>query len=279
MSIMRCHSSSRCARHRFAATLILCLCFAATGAAPLCSQETPAAQANRSPLSYSVEGGLALASYFDDFAHSQFVTLSISRPYSYQWRFSASLDHRFDDAGVAVGAAYTRYWSSGVFVSGGFSTGTGKSIHPEYQIGIAAGKPVLADKSLILSLSYLHTNGKGANYAHGLGLGFTWYVRGHWILGSWGRYDLSYPGTTTSWSGGLGVTYAVWRKTYMGAGLDYGDVAYMLTPGRALVEYSAAAYNVFFAQYLTSSLGFSARLDYATIYDGGGLTLRLFKEW
>lgn len=245
----------------------------------MCSQETPASRADRPPPLYLVEGGLALASYSDEFAHSEFATLSISRPFSYQWRFSASLDHRFGDAGVGVGAAYTHYWSSGVFVSGGFSTGTGRSIHPEYQIGISAGKSVLADKSLILSLSYLHTNMKGTNYAHGLGLGFTWYARGHWILGSWGRYDLSYPGSTTSLSGGLGVTYAVWRKIYMGAGIDYGNVAYTLAPGRVLVEYSAAAYNVFFARYLTSTLGFSARLDYVTIYDGGGLTLRLFKEF
>ncbi len=279
MSIMRCQLSSSCARHRFAAALISCLLFAATGAEPLRSQETSAGEDDRPPLAYSVEGGLALASYYSDFAHSEFVTLSISRPYSYQWRFSASLDHRFDDAGLGVGGAYTRYWSSGLFVSGGLSTGTGKSIHPEYQIGIAAGRPVLADKSMILSLSYLHTNSKGTNYAHGLGLGFTWYARGHWILGGWGRCDLSYPGATTSLSGGLGVTYAVWRQTYMGAGLDYGDVAYILAPGRALVEYSAVAYNVFFARYLTPSLGFSARLDYATIYDGGGLTLRLFKDW
>jgi YaiO family outer membrane protein len=193
----------------------------------------------KTPRDYSIEAGVGLGSYPDEFAHSEFASLSVSRPFKDTWRFSASHDKRFGDSGIGVGAGYSYYWRSGYNLSVGVSTGTGEVIHPRYAVGITGGKNVLSNLSL--SLSYLRWQARDDSRSDAFMIGATWYAAGHWIIGGGARANLGQPGSEWSFSADFGVTYAVYRNTYVSAGFTVADVAYQLAtspPGTAVIEYS-----------------------------------------
>jgi YaiO family outer membrane protein len=259
-------------------SLLSCALFGAGGVAPVYGQEAGAEQA-KNPLTYSLELGLALGHYPDETGHSEFVSLSMSRPFKHLWRFFVSHDKRFGDSGLGLGASYSRYWSSGYNVSIGVSTGTSDALHPEYAVGVSAGKNVLSNLSL--SLSYARWQSKDAAYSDAFMLGTIWYATDHWMIGSGARFDLSHPGEEWSRSGDLGITYFVYRQTYVEAGVTYADVAYLpsLIHGSAVMEYTATSYRVSFARFLNPKMGFSVRFDYSPFWDSEWLTVKFFRDW
>ena len=248
-----------------------------------CGQEKED-QTPENPLTRVIEVGGDYGRYSDDMgsANSQFLRFSITKPDVYTWRFVTGRAYRFKDEGYDIGASYTRYLPDGVSLSLGFSTGTGEVISPDYRVDASIGMAFLKKDNLLASVGYTRTQSKAENRSDGFGLGLTYHVDDHWILGASGRYDIGQPGETVSTSGGLGITYGVYRKRYIGAAIEFGDVSYLLVgPGEALVDYNSTTYKLYFSHYQTPSVGFHLRLDYErnSSYELVGGSITLFKEW
>lgn len=245
---------------------------------PAVGQDGSAAQRG-TPRDYSIEAGVAIGSYPDETAHSEFASLAVSRPFKDTWRFSASHDKRFENSGIGLGAGYSRYWSSGYNISVGLSTGTSEGIHPRYAIGLTGGKNVLPN--LLVSVSYLRWQSRIDSRSDGFMVGATWYALAHWIVGGGFRADLGQPGSQWSFSGDFGVTYAVYRNTYIGLGVTFADVAYLPAlnpPGASVVEYSASSFRVSASKFINPTMGLSAMFDYSPFWDSTWLTFRFFKD-
>lgn len=264
--------------------LLPSLFLVAAGAFEFSSGQQIQDQTLENPLTRIIEVGGDYGRYSDDLGsgNSQFVRFSISKPDVYTWRFITGRAYRFQDEGYDIGASYTRYLPDGINLSLGFSAGTGEVISPEYRVDISIGMAFLKKDNLLASVGYTRTQSKAENRSDGLGLGLTYYVDDHWILGASGRYDIGQPGETVSTSGGLGITYGVYRKRYIGAAIEFGDVSYLLVgPSEALVDYNSTAYKLYFSHYQTPSVGLHLRLDYenTSYYELVGGSITLFKEW
>lgn len=260
-------------------SLILSWCMIQTLAVgPVLGQQTAGEQAS-TPRIYSMEAGAGIGSYPEETAHSVFASLAVSRPFKDTWRFSASHDKRFGDAGIGIGAGYTYYWNSGYSLSAGLSTGTGEVIHPRYAIGITGGKDVLP--GLLASLSYLRWQSRDRSRFDAFMIGATWYAADHWIIGGGGRAQLGQPGSEWSLSADFGLTYVVYLNTYVSAGFTISDVSYQLAtspPGTAVVEYSDSSYRLSVTKYINPTMGLSGLLEYSPFWDSTWLTLRFFKS-
>ena len=236
------------------------------------------------PLDKFTEIGGEYGKYTNGYGESnaQFLRMSLSKPYDYTWRVETGRVERFGDDGFGLGVSYTKYFNDGMSFLIGLSSGTGDYIFPEYRIDAALGRSFLQKDNLIATLGYTHEQSKGENRSDGVGLDLTWYLNDHWITGVFGRQVYGYPGSTTSTTGGAGLTYLIYRKFYLAGSVEYGDISYVLTgPGSALVDYKSTMYKLYSTYYITPSLGLNLRLDYenTTFWELRGISLSVFKEW
>jgi YaiO family outer membrane protein len=208
---------------------------------------------------------------------SQFARYTRSRPWRDAWRFEIGRQHRFEESSLDGGLSYTRYVRRTSFTAG-LSSGTGHVLGPEYRLDLSVSRPF---SDVIVALGYTRLVSKEANSSDGWGLSLTrWF--GHWILSAGHRIDFGQPGDTESSSTSLGLTWYVWRRTYVGFGMSFGEVSYLLTgPGAPLVDYYAHDYNLTLSRYLDDRSGINVRLDHGrtSFYDIDGVTLSFFQEW
>lgn len=236
--------------------------------------------APENPLERYVEVGAGYGKYTEDYgtANGQFVRLGWTRPQKYSWRLDLGRERRFNETSLGIGASFTRYLPKDASVTIGAGTGTGDVLAPEYRIGISASRPFFG---VIFTLGYDRNQSKAENRSDGVVLGMQrWFP--HWIVDAWGRYDRGYPGDTETTSGGIGITYYVWKKLYIGVGAEFGDVSYLLVePDEAQVDYHAEGYNLGCSYWLNSRSGLNFRLGYgdAGFYRVKGATLSYFREW
>jgi YaiO family outer membrane protein len=244
---------------------------AAAGAVP----KPPAAGAVR-----SLEVGAGIGRYSDGLGTSNGQSLRFS--YSRAWRSSWSLDFgrqsRFGESSWDYGASYTRFLPRRTNLTVGLSSGTGQYLAPRYRFGATFGAPVLG---LALSMGYLHEQSKAENRLDAISAGAARY-QAHWIFALSGRCDFGQPGSTISTLGGAGVTWYRWKRIYLGASADFGDVSYMMVgPGRAVVNFHSSSFSLGFSRWFNSHAGMNLRLSYGktSFYKVGGITASLFREW
>jgi YaiO family outer membrane protein len=209
---------------------------------------------------------------------SQYLRAGWSRPWHYGWTADVGREHRFGETSIGYGASYTQFFPGRTSLAIAVGSGTGRYLAPRYRVGVTATGSILG---LVTSAGYLRTQSKAANWSDGVSLGLLRYT-GHWIFGVSGRQDYGYPGRTVSRSGGAGVTYYQWRRTYVGANVDFGDVSYMLVgPAQARVNFNSTTYSVGFSQWLTSRAGVNLRVNSGrtSFYKVSGVTVSLFREW
>ncbi|NIM18916.1 MAG: YaiO family outer membrane beta-barrel protein [Candidatus Latescibacteria bacterium] len=269
--------------------LILCSLFvtcllAAAGNVEAISDQNTGDEAQATPLAKVVEFGANYAQWSGDYGNSnaQFARFTIARPYSYMWRFDAGRVEMFDDVSFNMGLSYTRYLPDTYSLMIGFSTGTGDIIGDQYRVNLALGRAFLERDNLLGTLGYVRAQSKGENGYDGIEAELQYYANDNWIFGAFGRYHLGFPGRTTSLSGGVGVTYQVYRKAYVGAVVELGEISYMLVgPSNVLEDYRSVGYKLYVTHYQTPSAGFNFRLDYerTEFYRLRGIMISLFKEW
>jgi YaiO family outer membrane protein len=241
---------------------------------------SPAPAATRSDWVRSVEVGGGYGKYTKGLGQSdgQSLRFGISRPWHYGWIFDVGREHRFGETSIGYGATFNQTLPHRANLTFGIGSGTGKILAPRYRASVTASGSVLG---LVASAGYLRTQSKAENRSDGFSLGLLRY-QGHWIIGASGRQDYGYPGRTISRSWGGGLTYYQWRKLYIGAGFDRGDVSYMLIkPDRAEVNFNSTAYNLGGSYWFTDKSGLNLRLSHGrtSFYTVNGVTVSLFQEW
>ncbi len=276
-----------------AAKIVWCLALAAipalgrqeqsggqTSEKPVAVQSDPHASASAGLPTHAVEIGGGYGSYTGDLSESdsQSVRLSFGKPSAYRWVFDVGRQHRFGTSSIGTGITYFRSFARDVTLSVGGGTGTGKFLAPRYSFGLGVMKPIFG---IVTSVSYQRVQSKVENASDGVGLGFMRY-QGHWIASASARVDVGHPGNTKSPGFLLGLTYYVYRKTYIGLGTDFGRASYMLiSAGRTLVNYTGRGYNINLSQRISPNRGFNLRFNYGetSFYKVWGITFSIFQEW
>ena len=227
---------------------------------------------------YDFRGSDATSSF-----DSQYVRYARSRPRLDTWRLTVGRQHRLGDSSLDGGLSYTRYLGETSLMAG-ISSGTGDVLAHRYRLDLGITQPVAG---MLASLGYTRIESKAENSSHGWSLGLTrWFS--HVIVSAGHRLEFGQPGDTESSTTSLGLTFYTWRKTYLGLGADFGQVAYQLVgpdvpiPGGVLVDYDAWNAHVALMRYVNERSGFNLRYDHGDardIWTTDGVSASYFREW
>lgn len=241
------------------------------------------------PVEHVLEFGLGLGRY--DFRgsdatsgfDSQYARYSRSRPRLDTWRLTVGRQHRLGDSSLDGGLSYTRFLGA-TGLTAGISSGTGDVLAHRYRLDLGIVQPVAG---LLASLGYTRLESKAENSSHGWSLGLTrWFS--HLIVSAGHRLEFGQPGDTESSTTSLGLMWYTWRKTYLGVGADFGQVAYQLVgpgvpvTGNVLVDYDSWSAHVALMRYLDERSGLNLRYDHGDardIWTTDGVSASYFREW
>jgi YaiO family outer membrane protein len=243
---------------------------------PVQSAQKPASRVLGLPNnSFTVEGGYG----FGDLgpSNNQAFRLSFSQPRKYRFSFDIGRQFRFKDSSIGAGVAYCKTFSNDIAFDFGAGTGTGL-LASRYRFSLGVSKPIF---KIGLSANYTRIQSKGENSSDGVSVGGVRWL-GHWIISGSTRMDVGHPGATLSNGAAFGITYYVYRKTYIGLGADYGRASYLITGlATAHINYSGWGYNLGFSRWLTPRRGFSLSANYGvtSFYKAWGITFSPFQEW
>ena len=231
------------------------------------------------PLMRSIEAGGAWGHYTEGYgdANGQFLRFGLWREERWAWHAEAGRSARFDDESLDGGLSCSR-WFGRTSLTLGVSSGTGDFIANRYRLDATVSRPLAG---VVTTLGYTRVQSKGDNRSDGVGLSLVRYTP-HWVFSAQGRLDLGQPGATHSASGGVGLSYVVWRRTSIGIGYDVGDVSYqMVGPGETLVDYRSSGVNLGFSQWFGARWGIKTTVDYGDtpFYTVRGASLGIFHEW
>ena len=238
-----------------------------------------AAAADLPPLTRSVEVGGGWGHYTEGYgdANGQVVRLGLWREDRWAWHAEVGRSARFGDKSLDGGLSYA-HWFGRTSVTLGASSGTGRFIADRYRLDASVSRPLAG---VIASVGYTRIQSKGVNRSDGVGVSLVRYTP-HWVYSAQGRFDLGQPGATRSASGGVGLSYVVWRRLSVGIGYDVGRVSYQLVgPGVALVDYRSSGVNLGYSQWFGAHWGLNTRVDYGDtpFYTVRGAAASLFREW
>ncbi len=230
-------------------------------------------------LTRSIEIGGAWGHYTEGYGDSdgEFLRAGLGRAERWAWRAEAGRSARFGDESLDGGLSYA-HWFGKTSVTLGASSGTGDFIANRYRLDAAVSRPLAG---VVTTLGYTRIQSKGENRSDGVGLGLVRYTP-HWVYSAQARLDIGQPGATQSASGGVGLSYVVWRRLSIGVGYDVGNVSYQLVgPGKALVDYRGSGFNLGYSQWFDAQWGLNAKVDYGDtpFYIVRGASLGIFREW
>ena len=230
----------------------------------------------------TLEVGLEHGDYSGDLENGdgQFASFTWSQGPLWTFRADASHETRFDDEGFGFGVGATRNLGK-VRAGVGLSSGTGDVIHPEYRFDLGASFD-LPVEGLQGTAGYTRLQSKGDNSSDGFTVGLTAWRGGHWILGAAGRHEIGHPGSTSSNSADLSVTWFQWLRLYVGVGYRFGDVSYqLLGPTTTLVDYAETDLYATVSWHIRPGFGVNARFDSVQndVYDLTAARLSLFWTW
>jgi YaiO family outer membrane protein len=231
----------------------------------------------------SAEIGWSYGSFTNDLgsAHGLFLNYTMAKPGNHALRFNVGRASRFDDTSYDVGVAYTQSLPSKTDVTAGISTGTGDFIAPDYRFDLGVARPCPGLENLVLNAGYTRLESKAENYSDGYNLGAALYY-GHWLLGAGYRRDYGYPGKTISTGWNLDASWYIYRKTYLGAGVNWGEASYqLLSPGVVQVDYEVDGWFIGGSQWLNDVSGINARFDHGwtPFYEIDTITVSYFREF
>jgi hypothetical protein len=270
------------ARWRPVAVLVIPLAWTVGAAAQEPPQDSAPAAAPapaKTPWRKTIVANLAYGRHDAGESIGQSVTLYLSRA-KVAWILSGGYQSIIGERGVGVGVTYQREVVNGVQIGVGGATGTNikGGIFPKYEVGgwsrvaVAPGLGVQAGFSRRAAQDFeAHTDR--------IGLGFTWYAPGPWIVGGDVGYSIGSPGNTESWSGGAGLTYEKWEKLYVGVVVRYADARYVALPSQSLVEFTGWGYNAGVTKYFTRDFTIGVSAGHSDYYGGGAVTVSVGRSW
>jgi YaiO family outer membrane protein len=257
---------------------------AAVPAAPTPAEAPPSAPApsgRSAPFVHGVELGSGLSRYDSGLgnANGQTLRYRVSRLNDFSLALDAGRENRFGETSIGGGASFTKWLEGGSSVGVGWGTGSGQVLAPRYRFDVGATRPI---RGVLTSVGYTRIQSKGENHSDGYGIGLTkWYS--HWIVSGSSRLDVGSPGRTVSTSGALGATWYQWKKIYVGGGLNWGDVSYvlLLEGNRAEANYRSIGADASFSRWFNPESGVNVKFDYSrtSFYRSGGLRVSVFRDF
>jgi len=253
---------------------------------PAAAAEDPPASAEpegkESDWIKSIEVGAGYLDFSDPYGtgSGQFARFVLDKPWEHLIRVEVGHAERFDLDGVGLGLFYQRTLPSKISWSVGAAGGSG-GLSPEHRFDATVTFPLLEGKNLLLSVGCKDEKSKYGNSAQGVTLGAVYYF-GHWMASGNVRYDRGRPGNTDSWGTGAGLTWYLYKKIYLGAGIDYGESSYVIVgPGDVRVDLKGRGYNFGGSYWFNDHSGVNFRLDYGSnsIYSGRGAQASYFWQW
>jgi YaiO family outer membrane protein len=213
----------------------------------------------------------------------EFAAYTMERENTFIWNLEVGHAARFGDSGFGFSTSLSRYLAEEFFVLIGYGSGTGEyEVFPKYRWDAGVGRAFLGKDTLLVSLIYTREQSRIANYYDGFGVELEYYAGPHWIAEAFARYEVGYPGRTTSPNGGIGLTYSVWKKWALGGAVELGSVAYeVIDPEEPLVDYERIAFMAHYQRYVKADFGFNTQVEYEynDLYDLFAITASVFKEW
>ena len=265
-----------------AALLALICCVSAS---PLLAAGQKPKTADETPYVRSAEIGAGISRYTDGLGqgNGEFLRVNLVKEKFHSWMFETGRQERFGESAWGLGVSHTRTVVDALSLTAGLSSGTGDYLFPEYRFDFSIDQGVLKEKNLVLSVGYTRIQSKQENSSDGFGAGAVLWLP-HWVLEARYLYDVGHPGDAVSKSWGLGATWYLYKKTYLGAGLSGGQVSYMLVgpaQSQALVDYDADGWHVGLQQWIWSDGGFNLRYEHGTTsyYQVDGYSVSVFKEF
>ncbi|MBD3237042.1 MAG: YaiO family outer membrane beta-barrel protein [Candidatus Eisenbacteria bacterium] len=232
------------------------------------------------PLEQAIEGGVGYSEFTRGYgdAHYMFARYTIERPYDWRWRIEVGSASRFGDSSLDGGVSFTKFLWGETNLTLGIGSGTGDYIASEYRFDASLAQPIFGT---LLRLGYTREQSKAENYRDGYGVALErWFP--HWIVEAHWRYDIGHPGDTISRTVGFGLTYFVWERFYVGAGVELGDVSYLqVGPTDFLVNYDSEEYQLGFSYWMTPQIGIGFRTTYGetSFYEVTGFELSFTRRW
>jgi len=268
-----------------AAVVLLALCL---GVAPAAEGQTIREIEERLPqvipedgpvLERTLTAGLGWGKYHGDPNpnNGQFVSVTFNRPGKHSYAVDVGRQQRFTQTGYGIGANYTHILDAATSVTVGGNTGT-SDLLPYYRLGVT-GTRSLAGNVVSAGLSY--EKSKVGIKSTGIHAGISRWLA-HWILNAGGSVYFGNPGNTTSPSLNLSATWYNWKKIYVGAGITFGRVSYLvLGPTDALVDYNSTTYNLGASYWIDGGSGVNAGFDYgdSDFYTVRGWSLSYFRRF
>jgi YaiO family outer membrane protein len=157
-------------------------------------------------------------------------------------------------------------------------------LSPRLRLDVAGLLNVPKIKGLVFTLGETHLPKQNGNGADIIAVGTIYYYR-KFVFGGAVNYNISQPGSVTSFSGQVGLTYGLQGKYYIGGGATMGRAAYQLanTNSPFEVRYRSRGLNFHFNKWMGKNWGINNRLDYGEIVWGEsklfGITTNVFFDF
>jgi hypothetical protein len=242
---------------------------------------TPASAADApsdadTPLIRTVEVGGAHGRYTetDERSNAEFLRMSWARPSTWDLRVDAGRQERFGATTYGGGVIYGLHVAPRTRVAFGMAGSTGE-LSPLFSTSVSVTHPWMG---LGLTAGAAHSEWEGDARTEELSVGIVRWLP-HVILGGGLRYYFADPGDNTV-AGGIGATYYIWRKTYVGVGYDAGDLQLSFTgKGDEILDSSSRGFNIGLSQWIDDKSGVNLRWDTGRPPEVWGVTASWFREW
>jgi YaiO family outer membrane protein len=238
--------------------------------APEAVQTNNAGAPDSDPRSYSLELG---GGYSHGYTNGGFARFSFWEPGEYAVRFDFGVLSGFGESTAAFGGTYMHHLNYDTTVSVGLATSTGP-LAPKFLGSVAFNRPFF---DVGFSFGYARYEWGGGAYSNDVWVGAErWFS--HWIVGGSVTHSRGQPGDIAGTRVGLGVTYYVWRKTYIGVGVDFGDEDYR----DWLYGFNPRGVNLGFSRWFDDKQGVNVNLGHGWSSSVGRVTAigaSWFKEW
>ena len=231
------------------------------------------------PVERTFELGVALGRYpgmEDDNSDGQSFLLRWFKPKEFDIRLSGGRQQRFGESTLGIGVGYGRFLTDKTKLTIGASTSTGE-LAPQWSASVFVRRPFF--DTVPISLGYIHDHWETGGRNDRVSLGAEKWSK-HWIVEAAVRYNMNDPGNHDGWGGNLGLTWYRWKKIYVGAGYNFGDVRYEPVGfENVLVEYEVRGSYLTVEHWFTPRSGIGFRLGQADNPESYGIRVRWFTRW
>ncbi len=198
------------------------------------------------------------------------------------WTYEIVNQEKFRDHGVFFSVGDTHVFDEDWYGNLSLGTSAGGFFWPRFRADAFINRKWLAERSLITTLGVGYYDAKDVHYDLSGYLGAAYYFPAPWIVEGGLRYNVSQPGSVTSLSPFLAVTYGRNKAHYLTLRYSFGREAYQLVgPSATIVDFHSQVVSFTWRQWLTRDWGFRVFAEHYNnpFYERNGLEVGIFRDF